>query len=298
MGELFDIKAALRENAEAVETFLAGVMDRHDGDTESIFDAQRYSLLGGGKRIRAYLANAVCRLLGGSPECSMPLAAAVEMIHAYSLIHDDLPCMDDDDMRRGKPSNHKVFGYSGALLAGDALLTGAFGVIADATALDDGAKVRAIGLLSACAGDRGMIGGQVMDLDGEGRRLEFDKLLKLHSMKTGALIRCSALLGCVAAGVDTEGEQARDIARYADRIGLAFQVVDDVLDVTATEAELGKSVGSDADSGKTTFLSYYSTDEAMSYARRLTEGAKGAIGHMEGSEELCLLADLLLGRSN
>ena len=143
-----------------------------------------------------------------------------------------------------------------------------------------------------------MIGGQVIDLDGEGKRLDFDKLLKLHSMKTGALIRCSALLGCIAAGVDTDSDRARKIRLYADRIGLAFQVVDDILDATATEEQLGKSVGSDAESGKTTFLSYYSIDEARQYARRLTDEAKNAIRDIEGSDELCLLADHLLERSN
>ncbi len=290
------LKDSLRENAALTERALAAALDRHDSDTESIFEAQRYSLLGGGKRVRAFLVNSVCRTLGGAMEASMPLAAAVEMVHAYSLIHDDLPCMDDDDLRRGKPSNHKVFGYAGALLAGDALLTGAFGVIADARALSDGAKVRAMSLLSSSAGDMGMIGGQVMDLNGEGKRLDFDKLLKLHSKKTGALIRCSALLGCVAAGVDTDSREAKAIADFADKIGLAFQVVDDALDATATEEQLGKSVGSDAQSQKTTFLSYYGAEEARLYARRLTNDAKDAVKDIVGGEELCLLADYLLER--
>ena len=196
----------------------------NDEDYGLVFDAQRYSLLGGGKRVRPFLVNESCRMLGGNIEASMPLACAVEMIHCYSLIHDDLPCMDDDDIRRGKPSNHRAFGYANALLAGDALLTGAFGVIAKAKALDAEARIEAVRILSEYAGESGMIGGQIMDLAGETQDLEFEKLIKLHSLKTAALIQCSVKLGCLAAGYGVDSEQARTLAKYAKTSELLFRL--------------------------------------------------------------------------
>ena len=286
----------IRENAELVEAALEKYFDYTDADYGQVIEAQKYSLLGGGKRIRPFLTNEVCRMLGGSLEASMPLACAVEMIHTYSLIHDDLPCMDDDDMRRGKPSNHKVYGYAGALLAGDALLTRAFGVIASADALSAEQRVRAVATLAGAAGDCGMIGGQVIDLDGESRELSFEKLLKLHAHKTGALIRCAAVLGCIAAGFEPDTPEACAIATYADKIGLAFQVVDDILDATSSEEELGKSVGSDADNNKTTFMTFYSVDCAREYAARLTNEAIEAVKPLASSDVLCGLAVELLER--
>ena len=288
----------IRENAELVETALEQYFDYTDADYGEVIEAQKYSLLGGGKRIRPFLANEVCRTLGGTIEASMPLACAVEMIHTYSLIHDDLPCMDDDDMRRGKPSNHKVYGYAGALLAGDALLTRAFGVIAGAETLSAEQKASAVLTLANAAGDCGMIGGQVIDLDGENKELSFDKLLRLHAHKTGALIRCAAVLGCIAAGFAPDTAEAKAIATYADKIGLAFQVVDDILDATASEEELGKTVGSDADNNKTTFLTFYSVEEAAAYAARLTDEAIESVSGIAKSDVLCGLAYELLHRKN
>ena len=288
----------IRENAELVETALEKYFDYTDADYGKVIEAQRYSLLGGGKRIRPFLANEVCRTLGGTIEASMPLACAVEMIHTYSLIHDDLPCMDDDDMRRGKPSNHKVYGYAGALLAGDALLTRAFGVIAGAETLSAEQKASAVWTLANAAGDCGMIGGQVIDLDGENKELSFDKLLRLHAHKTGALIRCAATLGCIAAGFAPDTAEAKAIATYADKIGLAFQVVDDILDATASEEELGKTVGSDADNNKTTFLTFYNIEEAAAYAARLTDEAIESVSGIAKADVLCGLAYELLRRKN
>ncbi len=290
------IDERIRENAALVETALEKYFEHTDADYGEVIEAQRYSLLGGGKRIRPFLTNEVCRMLGGSIEASMPLACAVEMVHTYSLIHDDLPCMDNDDMRRGKPSNHKRFGYAGALLAGDALLTRAFGVIASANTLSAEQRTLACAALASAAGDCGMIGGQVIDLDGEQKQLSFEKLLKLHAHKTGKLIKCAATLGCIAAGYEPEADEVRAIEAYADNVGLAFQVVDDVLDVTATEQELGKSAGSDADNNKTTFLSFYSVCEAREYAAELTRLAIDAIAHLPSSEVLCDLARGLLER--
>ena len=288
----------IRENAELVEVALEKYFDYTDADYGEVIEAQKYSLLGGGKRIRPFLTNEVCRTLGGDISASMPLACAVEMIHTYSLIHDDLPCMDNDDMRRGKPSNHKKFGYAGAMLAGDALLTRAFGVIAGAENLSAEQKASAVSVLANAAGDCGMIGGQIIDLDGENKALSFEKLLKLHAHKTGALIRCAAILGCIAAGYEPCSSEAVAIATYADKIGLAFQVIDDILDATSSEEELGKSVGSDADNNKTTFLTFYGVERAAEYAARLTEEAIDAVSGIADSKVLCELARELLERKN
>lgn len=286
----------IKDNAELTEKALAEIMCGNDEDYGLVFDAQRYSLLGGGKRVRPFLVNESCRMLGGNIEASMPLACAVEMIHCYSLIHDDLPCMDDDDIRRGKPSNHRAFGYANALLAGDALLTGAFGVIAKAKALDAEARIEAVRILSEYAGESGMIGGQIMDLAGETQDLEFEKLIKLHSLKTAALIQCSVKLGCLAAGYGADSEQAHTLAKYAKNVGIAFQVIDDVLDATADEKELGKPVGSDMGHNKTTFLTYYDAQAAREYAEKLTGEAVTAISSMENSELLTDFACYLLQR--
>ena len=291
-----NLLSAIKSNADAVERELEGYFKDSDEDYGIIFDAERYSLLGGGKRVRPFIVNECCRLLGGDIKQSMPLACAVEMIHTYSLIHDDLPCMDDDDLRRGKPSNHKKFGYANALLAGDALLTRAFLVIAEANDLPKDVKADAVAQLARAAGDKGMIGGQVMDLIGEKQSLEFDTLIKLHTHKTAALIECSALLGALAAGYEQGSKEARALSEYAVKIGIAFQVIDDVLDMTASEAELGKTVGSDAGKNKTTFLTYYSIDEARKYAEKLTAEAISAVSDMDNSELLTDFACYLLNR--
>lgn len=286
---------AINENADFTERALEKCSAGTDEDYGLILDAQRYSLLDGGKRIRPFLVNECCALLGGDKEAAVYFAVAAEMVHTYSLIHDDLPCMDDDDLRRGKPSNHKKYGYANALLAGDALLTKAFGVIAEAPLSAD-ARIEAVRILSESAGDRGMIAGQVMDLEGENGKLEFEKLLKLHSLKTGAMIECSVRLGCLAAGYDDSFSQTQALRRYARNIGLAFQVIDDVLDVIAEGEELGKATGSDAKQNKTTFMSYYTVDQAKEYAERLTVDAIDAISEINGSEILTDLACYLLER--
>jgi len=237
-------------------------------------------------------------LFGGNTEGALPFACAIEMIHTSSLIHDDLPCMDDDDLRRGRPTNHKVFGYANALLAGDALLMKAFEVIATA-GVSDKAVRNAVAALSCAAGDFGMIGGQIMDINEvAGEKLPLDKLKKLQHKKTGALIRCSALLGCIAAGIDWDSDKAQDACLYAEKIGLAFQIVDDILDVTGDESKLGKDIGSDAEMGKTTFMSYYSVEEAKELAQKLTADAVMAISEYENSEILTDLAVFLLERDH
>lgn len=285
--------ACADETEQCLKQYSAG----EDSDFSNLLEAQRYSLLGGGKRIRPFLVHEVCRALGGTKEASMPFACAVEMIHTYSLIHDDLPCMDDDDFRRGKPSNHKRFGEATALLAGDALLTKAFLTAVGNEAVSSDIRSRAVGLLAEAAGDSGMIGGQMMDLNGESVCLPMEKLLRLHSLKTGALIRCSALLGALAAGYFPDCTEAKAAEEYADAIGLAFQVIDDILDGTATAEQLGKSVGGDAAHHKTTFLTYFDCRAAKQYAAEQTARAVSAIAGWKDSETLTDLAVYLLERT-
>lgn len=291
------LKTAMNAHAERVESALAAYSQAPDEDLQILFDAEEYSLLAGGKRIRPFLVNEVCRMLGGSESASMPFACALEMIHTYSLIHDDLPCMDDDDLRRGKPTNHKKFGYANALLAGDALLTKAFFVASSNPCVDRATAAEAVLLLSEAAGEIGMIGGQIMDLAGEHTKLSLEKLHRLHSMKTGALIRVAVQLGALAAGFDTESCETAAVVAYAEKIGLAFQVVDDILDATGSEEELGKSVGGDAAHEKTTFLSYYDVEDAKAYAASLTAEAVSAISSLEDSAVLTDLAVYLLERT-
>ena len=267
-----------------------------DEDIKNLLDSERYSLFAGGKRIRPMLTIEFCKLFGGTEEAALPFACAVEMIHTYSLIHDDLPCMDDDDMRRGKPTNHKVFGESTALLAGDALLTGAFEAAAANTAVGAEISAKAVAYLASCAGRYGMVGGQIMDLEGEKRKLSLDELLKLHSLKTGALIGAAAVLGALAAGVEFSAPAMKDVVTYAENIGLAFQIVDDILDCTGDSAILGKNVGVDAEHQKSTFLSFYSVEEAQFYADRLTQEAIGAIRKYPESDALRTLAEWLSTR--
>lgn len=295
----FDIEKSLSERANLVEKELLLCFSSRGKDAEPIFEAQTYSLLGGGKRIRPFLVLTCCHMMGGEESAALPLACAIEMIHTYSLIHDDLPCMDNDDYRRGKLTNHKVFGEATAVLAGDALLTRAFEVIANAPYLDGNAKVQAIAVLSDAAGDCGMIGGQMLDMQAEGKdNLSLSQLERMHALKTGALIRAAAKLGCIAAGCSLGSSELLAADQYAEKIGLAFQVIDDVLDVVGDASLLGKSIGSDRDAGKTTFMSFYSVEAARQYAERLTEEAKLAIAGYDKEGELCALAQYLLERKH
>ena len=260
-----------------------------------LYDAMEYSLLAGGKRIRPVLTLECCRMCGGEPETALPLAGAVEMIHTYSLIHDDLPCMDDDDLRRGRPTNHKVYGEATAVLAGDALLTAAFEVILDAGSLPPERLLTAAAVLARAAGGWGMVGGQILDMAGEGHALSLSEVEELQRMKTGALITAAAEMGCVAAG--GAQEQRAAVRRYAEKLGLAFQIQDDILDVVGNAAALGKSVGSDARSEKTTFVTLKGVETCRKLVRRLTEEAKEALAVFGCEKEhLCWLADNLASR--
>ena len=289
-------KSVLTENAALVEGLL-DTLYRGGGRCDAVLDeACRYSLMAGGKRVRPALTLEFCRLFGGDPQNALPFGAAVEMIHTFSLIHDDLPCMDDDDLRRGRPTNHKVFGEAYALLAGDGMALDAFGMAASNTAVSAEARAQAVLLLSRAAGCGGMVRGQIVDMFGEGNTLTYEELLFLHAHKTGALIRVSAQLGVLAAGYGVDSPEMEAAVGYAERIGLAFQVIDDILDVTSTPEAMGKSVGGDADHHKNTFLSFKTIPEAQAFAEALTEEAVAMVAPFAGSERLIALARYLAVR--
>ena len=289
-----DIKQQLDESAALLEKALKSYFDKKSNTT--LYKAMEYSTMCGGKRIRPFLVLEFCKLFGGTVEAAMPYAMALEMIHTFSLIHDDLPCMDNDDMRRGKPTNHKVFGEAPALLAGDALVFSAFECAAANEFVSAENRVKAIAKLAYASGADGMCEGQMIDIESEGKKLDFYQLLNLHSHKTGALISVAAELGAVAAnGTEEEISVARE---YGLLIGLAFQVIDDILDKYGSEEELGKPIGSDDKNEKTTFLSFFNAEDAKDFARNATNDACKAIENYEGSATLLALAKLLLERKN
>ncbi|MBQ6709023.1 MAG: polyprenyl synthetase family protein [Clostridia bacterium] len=240
-----------------------------------IYEAMAYSLENGGKRIRPLLVYEFCKACGGDEDKAEAYAVAVEMIHTYSLIHDDLPCMDDDDMRRGKASNHKVYGEANALLAGDGLLTLAFEVLTKAD-LPSENIVRAVSVLSSCAGADGMIGGQIIDLENETKdNVPIDSLRTMDLLKTGKLIEAACVLGCLAADGSDDMIEAAKV--YASSIGLAFQIKDDILDVTSSTEELGKPVGSDKDNNKSTYVSLLGLEESEKLVVDFTNKAKASL---------------------
>jgi len=258
-------------------------------------EAMRYSLEAGGKRIRPVLVMEFCRLCGGKAASAAAPAAAIEMIHTFSLIHDDLPAMDDDDFRRGKPSCHKAYTEAMAILAGDALAVLPFQIIADASELDEKTRIRLISELASATAVNGMIGGQVIDIDNESRNDVDEKNLRyMYSLKTGALIRAACRMGCIAAGADEALIDKAD--RYASKLGLAFQIIDDILDVTSTTEELGKMVGSDDKKNKTTFVKVMGVEKARNEADKLTKEALGILDDFSGSDFLMALTAELLDR--
>ncbi|MGN0467290.1 MAG: polyprenyl synthetase family protein [Acutalibacteraceae bacterium] len=278
-----NVKYTQDEYAEIINNALKALIPESCYNESVVSDAMKYSIENGGKRIRPLLTLEFCRVCGGDINDALDFACAVEMIHTYSLIHDDLPCMDNDDMRRGKPSCHIKFGEDYALLAGDALLTQAFAVIAksEAAKKNPGCAVKAIGVLSDLAGVNGMIGGQVVDLKSEGKNVPIETLEVMDSLKTGALIKASCLLGVIAANGKVEFEKAAE--DYAENIGQAFQIVDDILDVTADEAQLGKPVGSDKQQNKSTYVSLLGLEQSQRRADELTAKAISSL-EIFGSE--------------
>ncbi len=294
--EFFEI---MKADAELVNRELEKLFaDAPRGKLETLTEAEKYSLMAGGKRIRPLLALAFCRMHGGSDSAVLPYAMALEMIHTASLIHDDLPCIDNDDLRRGRPTNHKVYGEWAALLAGDGLLMDSFGVVASNGECSAETNAAAVKFLSDCVGTRGLVGGEFIDILGESEKFSLEALEQMNNLKTGALIRAAAVLGTLAAGVSLFDAKTEDAILYADSIGLAFQIVDDILDVTGDAAELGKNPGQDEKENKTTYLSFYSVEEAYNIAKKLTDTAIKAVSKYEGSEFLVKLAEYLLDRRN
>lgn len=285
-----NFEIALKEKLDIVNGWISELSPKGEGYHKTIFDAANYSIENGGKRIRPVLTLAVCQMLGGNIENAKHFACALEFIHTYSLIHDDLPCMDNDDYRRGKLTNHKVFGEAMAVLAGDTLLTHAFYVASQSTCPK---AIVAIAEIAKGAGADGMIGGQVIDMEVAKTK---EQLFELHKKKTGALISLGAYLGSLAANATKEEQDA--VISYAQNLGLAFQIKDDILDVTGDETLLGKPVGSDEKSEKQTFVTFYGLDGAKEQLEIYTQSAKDALKPFgEKAEFLLDLADYLLNRN-
>lgn len=289
----FEFENILKNDIRKVENaLLSYIPEAKDGQSD-VAKAMSYSLVNGGKRVRPVLAMEFARMCGGSREDALPFACALEYIHTYSLIHDDLPCMDNDDMRRGKPSCHKKFGEATALLAGDALLTHAFEIVSGCDLSDD-KKVMAVSLLSQNSGVTGMIGGQVIDLLYEDGNPSFKDILTVYKLKTGALISAACLLGCISAGADSK--QLAAASKFAYSLGIAFQIQDDILDVIGDEAKLGKPIGSDAENSKATYVTIVGLEKAKQDVKRFTENAIKQLDVFDESQFLKRLSLRLVSR--
>ena len=301
---MLDFDHYLAELQGAVDDFLDRNLPAENAYPPSIHKAIRYSLFAGGKRLRPVLTLAAAEAVGGRREDALPAAAALEMIHTYSLIHDDLPAMDNDDLRRGKPTSHVVFGEAIAILAGDALLTHAFHILATVCVSSDRAKgdpyarrLRALGVLAAAAGMNGMIGGQVIDLESEGKKVDAVTLERIHRMKTGALMEAAAHLGALLGG--GSDEEIERIAGFGREVGLAFQIVDDLLDREGDPAELGKTAGKDLKAGKATYPSIHGTERARHRAKELAEQAIALLSPLgPKAEPLAMLARRTVERNS
>ena len=284
----------LNNDISIVEDRLIKLLPECANGQDEVVKAMKYSLSNGGKRLRPVLCLEFARACGADRFDALDFACAVEYIHTYSLIHDDLPCIDDDDMRRGKPSCHKEFGEATALLAGDALLTHAFQILAGAE-LDDKKIALACGLLAQNAGVQGMVGGQVIDLKYESETPDLQQLLSVHRLKTGALISAACLLGCIAAGADDEKIAAA--SAFAYDLGVAFQIKDDILDVVGSTEALGKPVGSDAENNKTTYVTVRGMENAQKDVEMLTSAAVSRLSAFENTDFLKTLALYLVNRN-
>jgi farnesyl diphosphate synthase len=289
---------ALNERADTVEACLDVLLPEADGLEAPLFDAMRYATLGGGKRLRGFLVMEVAALFGVAETCAARVAASVEMLHAYSLVHDDLPAMDNDDLRRGKPSTHKAFGEATAILAGDALQARAFEVLAEPdTHSDPAARVELVLALGHAAGGRGMAGGQMIDMAAEGRALTLPEISRMHALKTGRLIQYAAEAGAILGRAPAHVRS--QVAAYGRDLGAAFQIADDVLDASSTEAELGKTVGKDEAAGKATFVSLLGVKRAAMQAHMLSEQAATHLEHFgEAADRLRALAHWVVSRKS
>lgn len=290
-----DIKNQMNEYADSINKALINSLPEANDGQREVVRAMKYSLENGGKRIRPILVLEFCKACGGDVNAAMPLACAVEFIHTYSLIHDDLPCMDDDDLRRGKPSCHKMFGEANALLAGDALLTHAFELATNANIKDENA-LSAVALLAQNAGVGGMIGGQVLDLMFERYTPSLSEVLTVDKLKTGALISAACILGCLAA--DATDEQIAAASNFAYSLGIAFQIKDDLLDINGDEEKLGKPIGSDEEKNKKTYVSMVGQEKAEIDVQRLTAAAIEQLSVFSNTDFLEGLSNYLIYRDN
>ncbi|GAA7762143.1 MULTISPECIES: polyprenyl synthetase family protein [Cupriavidus] len=292
-----DFATWMRAQGARTEAALEAALPSTDTIPHTLHEAMRYAVLGGGKRVRPLLVHAAGEVVGATPEACDAAACAVEMIHAYSLVHDDMPCMDDDDLRRGRPTVHKAYDEATALLVGDALQSQAFIVLAQTPALAAEARLKVVAELAVASGSVGMCGGQAIDLQNVGKAMTREALEGMHRMKTGALLRASVRMGALCGNIDQAGLVALD--RYAAAVGLAFQVVDDILDVTADTATLGKTAGKDAANDKPTYVSLLGLDAARELAAQLRTDAHEALeGFGTRAGRLAELADLIVLRSN
>lgn len=293
------LKEAMKQTADQTGALLDRLLTPAPGIYHAkLYEAMHYSALAGGKRIRPYLVTEFCVLNGGEAEKALWYAAAIEMLHTMSLIHDDLPAMDNDVLRRGKPTNHVVFGEATAILAGDSLLCEAFSAAANNPHCSEAQNLKAVKALAEFGGTDGMMGGQQIDIQSEKVSIPREVLDDLVLKKTSALISCSCVLGCIAAGADEAMQKAADFGKY---LGIAFQIKDDILDFESDEKTLGKSIGKDASSGKSTYVSLLGMDKAKALAAELTEKAKDTLTgfkNTESAERLSLLCDILLERNS
>lgn len=291
------IREYIAATAEQVDQALDSMLPPETASPATIHQAMRYSIFAGGKRIRPVLCIAAAEACGGNAATAMPAASAVETLHTYTLIHDDLPCMDNDDLRRGKPTNHKVFGEGIAVLAGDALLTEAFAMLARLPENASYSVADYVRELAEATGSRQLIGGQVLDLEGEGRQLTIEELRAIHNGKTSALLTAAIRLGAMSAAAASE--QLAALTTYGQNLGLAFQIIDDILDITSTPETLGKSIGKDEQSGKATYPALVGIDHARQEARDLTVAACKALDIFPEQQRTRLLAlnDYLLNRN-
>ncbi len=294
-----EFKEILKNKIDYVENLLQEYMPKEEGYQETIMKAMNYSLKAGGKRLRPILTLESCKIVGGKEEDAIPFAMAIEMIHTYSLIHDDLPALDNDDLRRGKPTNHKVFGEGMATLAGDALLNYAYEVMLSSSINKENPHkyLRAIYEIATHAGIYGMIGGQVVDVESENKVIEKEKLDFIHLNKTAAMI-----VGCMRAGAiigDATEEELKKITKYGRNIGLSFQIVDDILDITGDEEKLGKPIGSDIENHKSTYPSLLGLEKSRQIARQLIEEGKSSIEGLSSEVDfLNQLGDYIISRDS
>ncbi|HEY7746895.1 MAG TPA: farnesyl diphosphate synthase [Desulfuromonadales bacterium] len=295
-----DLKNYLKECLARVDRALDAYLPAEDTLPVTLHKAMRYSVFAGGKRIRPVLMIAACEAVGGDAERVLPAACAMEMIHTYSLIHDDLPAMDDDDFRRGRPTNHRVFGEAAAILAGDALLTEAFILLSDAQVnarVPAEIRCRVLHTIARCAGSQGMVGGQVVDMESEGKAVDLPTLQYIHTRKTGALILAAIQTGALLGGADEASLAA--LSRYGEAAGLAFQIADDILDVVGDQTVIGKDVGSDQERGKATYVALLGLEEARVRARELRDLGVAALAPLGApAEPLRRIAHYIVDRSS